>query len=278
MEVFPFLWLCSRDRLARLLAWGVVLFLGSLWLCFFAIGCGGRRNYHDVAFALSLPLAFVLHVGVKAVVALEAGRRFSEDRHSGALELLLVTPLSPRWIAYDQWEALRRHFRGPLLALLTVNAVLFWSLVIVNPMRLPSEARWFVGQALLLGAVALWVDFHALCWVGMLQGLRWRRHNRGVLVTLARVLLVPWLGVVLFILVGAAGRGVRDNELPGYALVWFLIGFGISLIQAFWVRNELPGRLRQWVSDDRGPATGPAASVTASAMTGSGVIAPRSAA
>jgi hypothetical protein len=255
-ETHPFQWLCGRDHLGRVLAWGVVLFLGGAWLCFFVAACGGRRDSREAAFALSLPLAFVLHAGLKAVVALEAGRRFSEDKQSGALELLLATPLSAQRIVQGQWLALRRHFRGPLLALLAVNAVSFWVLAVVNRIELPSTARWFLGQAFVLGAAALLVDFHALSWLGMLQGLRSRRHNRAVLVTLARILLVPWLGVILFILLMVVVGGVRDNHLPGYALLWFGIGFGISGLQAAWARGELRARLRELVSEGRTAARG----------------------
>ena len=247
----PFLWLCCRDRLARVLAWAVVISLGGIWLCFFGVAGMGQRGSLEVAYGISMIVAFLLHLGFKAVVALEAGRRFSEDKQSGALELLLVTPLPPRAIVHGQWLALRRHFRGPLFALLTVNAVSFWALGIANMMKLPTDGRVFFGQAFVLGAVALLVDFYALSWVGMLMGLRSRRHNRAVLATLARILLLPWLGVVLFIIVAGVGGGVRDDDLPGYALVWFVAGFLFSLAQAAWARGELLGRLRRWASNDR---------------------------
>ena len=252
MEGSPFLWLCCRDRLARVLAWAVVIFLGGLWLCFFGVACVGRQRFPEVAYALSMIVAFVLHVGLKVVVALEAGRRFSEDKQSGALELLLVTPLSPQAIVQGQWQALRRHFRGPLLVLLAVNAVVFMTVAVANVINLPTFMRVFFGQALLLGALALLVDFYALSWVGMLMGLRSRRHNRAVLATLARILLLPWVGVVLFIIVAAAGGGVRDRDLPGCAIVWFVAGFLFSLAQAAWARGELLGRLRRWAGNDRG--------------------------
>ncbi len=257
LDAEPFRWLCRRDRLPVVLAWVVLLFLGPLWACFFAVGWFGRGNSHEAGFVFSMVVAFVLHVGFKVVVALEAGRRFSEDKRSGALELLLVTPLSPRLMVDGQWQALCRHFRGPLVVLVSVNAVSFLIMAVANVQRFPDNARLFIGEAFLLGALALLVDFYALSWVGMLLGLRSRRHNRAVVSTLARLLVLPWLGVVLFFMVAAVGGGVRDDDLPGYAFVWFLFGLLFSLAQGAWARSELVGRLRQWASGDG--ATRPAA-------------------
>jgi len=258
MEGSPFCWLCCQDHLARLLAWVVVVVIGGVWLCFLVAGWVGRRGFFEVAFVLSMIVAFFLHVGLKVVMALEAGRRLSEDKQSGALELLLATPLSPRAIVFGQWQALRRHFHGPMLALLIVNAVGFWAVAIANAARLPTSGRVFFGQAFVLGGVALLVDFYALSWVGMLMGLRSRRHNRAVLVTLARILSVPWLGVVLFVLVVTTAGGVREDDLPGYAFAWFAAGFVFSLVQATWARAELLDRFRRWASDDVGVRPTPA--------------------
>ena len=53
-------------------------------------------------------LAFVMHLLLKVFVATEASRRLNEDRRSGALELLLVSPLSISQIISAQTAALRQ--------------------------------------------------------------------------------------------------------------------------------------------------------------------------
>src|SRR6185503_12747022 len=68
--------------------------------------------------------AFWLHCIIKIWLALEACRRFVEDRRSGALELILSTPVTPDDILHGQWRALLRQFGVPILVVLLINAVL----------------------------------------------------------------------------------------------------------------------------------------------------------
>jgi hypothetical protein len=47
------------------------------------------------------------------------------------------------------------------------------------------------------------------------------------------------------------GRPVQETELPGYAFVWFLLGFFLSLAHVTWARMELSTRFRQLANGDR---------------------------
>ena len=57
------------------------------------------------------------------------GRQFAEDRHSGALELVVSTPLGVKEILRGQWLALRRQFLGPpgLAAIQNPAHINFWT-------------------------------------------------------------------------------------------------------------------------------------------------------
>ncbi|MGH7973773.1 MAG: hypothetical protein ACREIC_34080, partial [Limisphaerales bacterium] len=69
-------------------------------------------------------LSYALHQFFKYAVALDATRRLSEDRRSGALELLLVSPVPEEDLIAGQERGLRRRF-GPLLRLVVgLNLVL----------------------------------------------------------------------------------------------------------------------------------------------------------
>src|SRR6185503_4284163 len=71
---------------------------------------GGGDHY--VLFCMFM--AYGLHVVVKLLVAAQASNRFCEDLRSGALELLLVTPVTPEKMIEGQWRALKLQFRGLL--------------------------------------------------------------------------------------------------------------------------------------------------------------------
>ncbi len=99
LEGNPFLWLVRREQLSRFGAWPAVVILGLLWSCLVAGGLAvSNRAGRQALFTGSVLLAFTLHLVVKIIVALEATHRFSDDQRTGALELLLVTRLSPEAI------------------------------------------------------------------------------------------------------------------------------------------------------------------------------------
>jgi 4-amino-4-deoxy-L-arabinose transferase-like glycosyltransferase len=127
---------------------------------------------------------------------------------SGALELLLVTPLSIKQILAGQRRALWRHFRVTLFIILLLFPVLIWHMNRQSPND-PVDGVIFVGNM-----VVLLADFHALGWVGMWAGLR-TRHHRAVLVTLLQIMVVPWL---LYFVLGVAGFFNSRSPVPLFVI------------------------------------------------------------
>jgi hypothetical protein len=118
----PYYWLASRDRAPRWLAWGILGPLLPIWLCFLA-GCSmANVRKLQICFPVAMFMSYGLHQVVKWLMAMEASRRLSEDRNSGALELLLVTPISAEAILAGQRRALWEIFRGPMVLALLINA------------------------------------------------------------------------------------------------------------------------------------------------------------
>src|SRR6185295_7681410 len=78
------------------------------------------------AFTVLMFTAFGMHFLLKVFIALEASRRLNEDRRSGALELLLVTPLSLRQIISGQALALRKMFISAMAIVVMVNIFMLW--------------------------------------------------------------------------------------------------------------------------------------------------------
>jgi hypothetical protein len=222
------------------------LILGSLlpiWLAFVA-GCFAvNRNTKDICFAVAVFMPYGLHQVLKSLMAIEASRRLSEDRHSGALELLLVTPLSVDAILAGQRQAFRETFRWPMALMCVVNAILLWLVTWANPMRMGDE-RIVFGEIFIGGALMLAVDSYAMNWVGIWVALRTSRPHRAVFATIARVMLPPWLGLLFFVFLGMAGVGWSTGDIMGLATLYFVAGLVLDLTLAARARIGLSQKLR----------------------------------
>jgi ABC-type transport system involved in cytochrome c biogenesis permease component len=225
LEDNPSRWLATRDRLPAILSWGLIGLVLPLWICFVLVMFVSPRNGGDTAFEAAMYIAFGLHILFKCLVAVEATRRLSDDRQSGALELLLVTPLNEKQILTGQRRALWHHFKVPLFVLLAINLVLIWILNGPNPMKISDYGM--ISLVFVGGTIALPLDFYALGWVGMWMGLRAKRHNRAVMGTLLRVMVTPWLAFIFIMFLGTSGMSDRTG-------VW-----AFSLWIAFGIINDL---------------------------------------
>jgi ABC-type transport system involved in cytochrome c biogenesis permease component len=258
----PFYWLAARDRSPKLVGWLLFGSLAALWSCLTFGVLIAPAPIDQEAFAAAMFLAFGLHLIFKYMVATEATRRFSEDYHSGALELLLITPLSESQIVAGQWRALWRHFKVPLILLLLVN--LGMMVVIRGLSRFHDEGEAFVifpG-----GAAALLLDFFALGWVGMRAALRTKKHNRAILAALARVMLAPWLMLPVPFLLESAGARISNRMGIGFLVFWFLLGAIIDLALGLRARAILRRGLRRVVTESKPMAAPPSGGIEAAKL------------
>ncbi len=203
----PFLWLAGRDRSKQAVAWGALVAAAGLWLW------GYRAMGHNWLAACTVPTAFAVHGFLKIWLASEASARLAEDRHSGALELLLSTPLTGREILRGQCRALERIFKWPVGVVIGADVVLWWSGGL-HEFALP----------IVLMVVMLLVDLYALTWVAMWLGVSLGRPGRALVSTIVRVLAVP--SVVFAALALVVGPGANSS---GLVVLWFVVGLFTSL-------------------------------------------------
>lgn len=255
----PFYWLASRDRLPRMIGWVLFGSMMALWLCLFAGLFIAPPPANFEAFGGILAITFALNLIFKYLVAMEASRRLNEDRHSGALELLLVTPLSERQILAGQKRALLQHFRVPLAVLLFAKGALLWVLFGPNPMKLHGIGSYgimFAGSMLML-----LFDFQALGWMGMWQGLRSKSHQRAILATLALIILPLWALLLFIGMVILPGKGTDTSDL--FLTIWFIVCGIYDLLAARRAKSNLLNDFRRSAANlnaDVQPATAPAPS------------------
>ena len=217
----PYLWLASRDLRARRRFRVVISVFFAVWccICIGAVLPAGSASKVGL-FQAALILAFGFHHWLKWAIGFEASRRFSEDRHSGALELLLVTPVSVEQIIAGQRRSLKRLFKVPILLAIVANAVLFALTIFVNPGSCSPSEVLFLAELFVGGAILMLVDFRALSWVAMWMALQTRRHTRAVQGTLLRVMLVPWLAIFVLVLLTIGGAGLTPGMTNGLCLFW----------------------------------------------------------
>lgn len=244
LDLHPLVWLAERKRVSAAACW--VLIATALLVCAWAALSPGRFWFRgDFLFATF----YALHLALKVVVAWDASRRFAEDRDSGALELLLCTPVAEHDIWRGWLIGLKRTYVGPLL---TLGAIEFGLLVA----GLTQDGWWFGqgiwGAAFAAGLLLFLTDLYTLSWMGLWQGLGSRNSTRACLRTMGWILLAPG---ALFLgglgLVGLAG-GRMGMQLEPFLLGWFGLGLMVDLAGCGYAMLKLNEEFRAVVARSAG--------------------------
>jgi hypothetical protein len=246
----PFVWLALGNLTGQSAMRRMLVLIGPLWAVSLVFLLDHNHN-----FPFAIVLAFALHFAAKILIAAESGRRLYQDRQSGALELLLVTPLSDREIVAGQREALWKQYRRALWVVTVVNAVTFvvYVMGIIGDSWDFFESEEIVGALLvfLSSVTLLWLDASALIWLGMWRGLNGRKYPRSVLATLGQVMLPPWLLSVLFAVISFASAN-RAESVFVLIVLWFGVGVAIDVPTIRVARESLGRSFRSVVSGGSG--------------------------
>jgi hypothetical protein len=259
--VNPFYWLAGRDVTPRWTAWCLLAPLFCLWAGCTSVSLGpmyvGTPNQQLCALA-SILTAYLMHQVLKYLVTVEAARRVSQERRSGAIEPLLVTPISEAEIVAGQRRALASLFAGPVILVLVTNLVLGLGPAVVSLARgSPYHDAPLFFVAGIGGAAILFFDLHALSLVGLRLAVKAPGHRQAVLGTLARVMLGPWLVVACLALMG----GMLQSVAWECVICWLGVSALADLTLADRAYEELIRGLRdhapQSTAPDNPPEPGP---------------------
>jgi ABC-type Na+ efflux pump permease subunit len=233
LNINPYCWLAVRERGPALRLWSL------LGLCAAATGLGAWLVRDPAGFGLvwlyfTLPVWYLM---IRVLVMDEASRTFISQRSSGALEMLLATPLTVRDLVQGQWMGLRRRFSTAATLFLCLTV-----LALVLNLWLPPPAFFNLqpGQltAILVAMLFMFAaDVVALTWSAMWLSLKCRRQADVAGSTLARIILLPnvvWLFFLIFF--SGVGPGVTFAWNLGW---WFLFGVAADLFFAIWCRWRL---------------------------------------
>jgi hypothetical protein len=244
LSINPFYWLASRDRFKVTQVWIWIGAAACLWMFGYL---KGRRDWLDQATFIFT--AICAHSFFKCWLAIEASRRFAADRRSGALELLLSTPLGVEDILRGQWLALLRQF-GPATALVCAVDFLFLGLGLKNTYH-GDRGLWI---AVCLAGISIFVlDLVTLALTSMWLSLKSRKGSQAGLSAIVRVCVVPWFlfgafGAFVVILEEVFRIRAVSNWLSGsftFLTVWFLLSLGTDAALSIWSLHNLRQRFRR---------------------------------
>jgi ABC-type transport system involved in cytochrome c biogenesis permease component len=234
LSLNPVLWLVTRGRFKTAALWALLLGGALAW----TIGLIKNPADWKEEFAYVLT-AIAAHTILKFAVVTEACRRFSFDRQSGALELLLSTPLPPREIIRGQVLGLEKLFAGPVLVVLLADFVF----LLAERHGEGWIAMWSVGMIIFVA------DLFTLSWLGMWRGLNSRRPSRAAAAALLRVLVLPWILIALALTVlGLSQVRFFDHsfwELNGLQLLYLVVSVAVNALFGLPARRRLLTQFRE---------------------------------
>ena len=238
LGVNPYYWLTARDRFKPYYVLWFLAGCAGFWIFLWAYN-GDDMLEQEAFFAC----AIILHTAMKVWMATEAGRQFSEDRRSSALELTLSTPLQVREILEGQFLGLLRQFGLPVGAILLFDII---GMVLGARMRMGPDSD----------AVLMWVatmiifvvDVVTIATFGMWLGLSARRSSRAIVQTLFYVLCLPWLilfGMLTYMML------VRFSGVESMAFfvgAYFVVSLAVDFVLFLRASGNLTSRFREVVT------------------------------
>ena len=188
----PMLWLANRSTDSAGFIWS----LAGIGIFWGATGLYWARS--SLAGILVVCLGLLgLHTLMVMRIAWEACHQLAEPRDSGALEILLSTPLTPEVIINGHLHALRRLYLGPSLSILTTALVLF---AVHSGVAISSRQSGPSASLLTFAAVVFWgaafLDLHAAAHYGLWLGLKFRKPSQALSRTLLTIVGLPLLSAV----------------------------------------------------------------------------------
>jgi hypothetical protein len=191
LDANPLVWLASRGQGRRPVLWGFVILAAVVAVSGWFIAPGAEATSIFLFFATAIPF-LVLAMWV----ASEACHLFASVRDSGALELLLCTPLTAKEIVRGNFLGLRRIFFQPIAAFVIIIALLMVAQLYLLAAGGAQGASvtftfGFCAFQLLLSVM----DLFAVAHFGMWMGLSQKKPARAVTRTVLFVLVLPMTGL-----------------------------------------------------------------------------------
>ncbi|MGV3755835.1 MAG: ABC transporter permease [Verrucomicrobiota bacterium] len=259
LDMNPMLWLVNREPLRIKYVWFILGVFACIWIVGFF---SARRVWLD--WAISVFFVVFLNGSLKLLLAAEAPRQLNEDRKSGALELILSTPLTEQAVLRGYCQALWRQFGGPMIVVVVAEVLLIWAGSIHRPGQDLGQAMFII-----VAAVLLVVDAVALTMMGVWASLTAQSAARAAIRGIIWLLLVPWAIYFLTIfwlelhkqsflwhlLSKQSNIGSWSRTVLNYEVIWLIWLSAILIYDFFWIRRahaKIKGSLRKLAAESYG--------------------------
>ena len=228
--------------------------------------------------ATSQVVALILTAFIRLWLALQACRFWTDARASGAMELLLVTPLQSRQIIQGQWRAVCRNFIPLIVVLVVITAGVDYaqmldtlnvnranwlgsaatngtSLSTADIDRMLADIRSQLLVSMGFNAVLQLSSFWAIAWMGMWMGMTTRRIHVAVGKTLIFADFLPIVGATLLELLHAVlGRPLWGGTFIAPTILAPAVALAVDIILACTARRRAHARFPAFVSGSSGEA------------------------
>jgi len=243
----PIGWLVHQQRGVRAMIWTAV----GVGLAFFVLRIVlpliiGFASTLPGTWATMLPLSLTHAVIMSSLLAWASSRFFLEARRSGELELLVTTPGGARSIVSEQWRALLRVLRWPLVLMvipLLLQMVMMWM-----RREMSQGGSWQLPYtiSMLFAIVNTVLGVFCLCWLGMWYGLKSATQVGAIVRTVAWAKAVPYGLSYGCLLIFNLAVGFNRFAYPAYFV--FFMPQVVTLVFYIWllrrVKRRFLGELR----------------------------------
>jgi ABC-type Na+ efflux pump permease subunit len=285
----PFFWLAGRRRISSPVMMGLAVVLVGVTVSIAFPILDSRTSLGAASPLVALLFVWLwsglaFHALVLYYAAMVASERLAEDKHTGALELVLSTPVSERTISRGLWLAYARRMFFPGVVAVFFHLFFVWlaavALVMDPPSRLPeitpSQLLWhalfnlpvagqrieweftFMLRALLLALGLFGCAWLTLGWLGRWLGLKMKHPGFAPLTALAWLIIPP---VLEFSLACYVADELNLQHLPARVflplLMWLAFGIGVlhCVLLSWWAGARLRQEFRAVVTERFQPAT-----------------------
>ena len=244
LERNPVYALASRQRWPHWVFWVLVgiVTINIYWL---TIGLRKHPNVYAFHQNFSLAMYFINRVWIAAMAA----RFFGEARRTGALELILTTPLKVGTILRGRRRALLRLFFWPVLAIAFLHWCYLWGSSQPSPNQ-PSNAAMFRVHAIMAtgSLVSFLTDVLALTALGGWLSLSSKKSHLVILKTFILVTLIPWL---VYFLLSSSGWLMRLPPTT-YLASWPMMMVTKNLLFLAWASYKVRRHFRSAAAETYG--------------------------
>ena len=224
----PFEIIATRANSANTLLW-ILLLLGGIAFSWMFL------QPDRMLLGIGMYSLFPFHIIIKILITSDACRRLNQDRDSGLLELLYVTPEPIQRLPSAYFDSIRSHYFRPtvILSILNLLALIGFYGYLART-NFDTDALLLFTLILGGGIVMLFLDLNALIWAGLREGLVNRHVNRSIFTTLAKTMGAAWIG--LMILIGILAGGINPSDSIVFVLLWQLAS--LSYVQSIANKNR----------------------------------------